>query len=89
MTYQPNIINFTASFSRDDEGFLVHEVSNAFSFARVPVEHTYLFETKEIAIEQVRRLHAWQNKGHTITLRDIDTPERFEAVADTKYGCEW
>jgi hypothetical protein len=90
MTYLPGIINFTFSFDRDNEsGYIVHEVSNAFSFAMIPVEHTSYFETKEQAAEQVRRLHAWQQKGNVITLRCIETPERFEAVADTKYGCAW
>jgi hypothetical protein len=90
MTYQPNIINFTVSFSPDDEGYIVHEVSNAFSFARVPAANQYFFgRDKATAHEQVRRLHAWQRKGNAVDLRDIETPERFEAVADTKYGCEW
>ncbi len=83
------MINFTFSYSPDDEGYLVHEVSNAYSFARIPVEHTANFETKEQAKEQVRRLMKWQAKGNVVTLRDIETPERFEKVADTKYGCEW
>lgn len=82
-------ITFTASFSPDDEGYLVHETSNAFSFARVPVEYRSRFDDKATAIEQVRRLHVHQKKGNAITLRMVETPARFEAVADTKYGRAW
>lgn len=83
-------INFTVSFDPDDQGYIVHEVSNAFSFARVPVEHSFYFGADQAkAWEQVRRLKNWQAKGHEITLRNIETPARFEAVADTKYGAAW
>ena len=82
-------INFKVSYSPDDEGYIVHQVSSAYSFASIPAKHSYLFNSKAQANEQVRRLHAWQAKGHEVELRSIETPGRFEAVADTKYGCPW
>lgn len=69
--------------------WVVRKASNAFSFSEVPAEFTYEFESKSKAIEQVRRLGAWQRKGNTVKLDMIDTPGCFEAVADTKYGCAW
>lgn len=81
---------FTVSYSPDDEGYIVHQVSNAFSFAMVPAKNEYDFgKDKARAWEQVRRLHAWQSKGNVVELRNLETPGRFEAVADTKYGCAW
>ncbi len=83
-------ISFTVSYSPDDEGYLVHEVTNAYSFCRIPVGHQYDFgNDKAKALDQVRRLHAWQAKGNVVTVKDYDTPGRFEVVADTKYGCAW
>jgi len=84
-----NAIRFMVSYCPDDEGFIVHEVSNAFSFARIPAANQYLFDDEAMAKEQVRRLHSWQAKGNKVTLRNIETPGRFEVVADTKYGCAW
>lgn len=83
-------ITFTVSFDPDEEGFIVHEVSNAYSFAMIPAQNQYYFgRDKAKAFEQVRRLHAWQAKGNEVPLRLLETPSRFEAVADTKYGPEW
>lgn len=83
-------IKFTVSYSADDEGYIVHQVSNALSFALVPANNQYEFGNDKVkAWEQVRRLHVWQAKGNVVELRNIETPERFEAVADTKYGCAW
>jgi hypothetical protein len=89
MTYNPSITNFTASYSPDDECWLVHEVSRAFSFAMVPAKNEAYFDDRATALDQVRRLHAWQRKGNKVELRNVETPGRFEAVADTKYGCAW
>lgn len=80
---------FTVSYDQDSGDYLVHQVSNAYSFAMIPAKHSCFFETKTMAHEQVRRLHAYQAKGNEIELRSIETPGRFEKVADTKYGCAW
>lgn len=83
-------ITFCVSFCPDENGFIVHEVSNAYSMALVPANNQYYFgRDKARAYEQVRRLHDWQAKGNKIETRMIQTPGRFEAVADTKYGCAW
>lgn len=83
-------ITFRVSFDPDEDGYIVHQVSNAYSFAMVPKAHTYYFgRDKARAFEQVRRLHAWQAKGNRVELTMIETPGRFETVADTKYGCAW
>jgi hypothetical protein len=85
-----NQITFTVSFDGDEEGYIVHEVSNAFSFAMIPVGFSYYFgKDKAKAFEQCRRLAKWQAKGNKVETRLMETPARFEAVADTKYGCEW
>lgn len=95
MTNAANITNFTVSYSPDHDAYLVHEVSSAFSFAMIPAHNQAEFSpidyknAKSLAFEQVRRLHAWQRKGNKIETRMTETPSRFEAVADTKYGCAW
>ena len=85
------IISETIRFQvvADDGVWLVREVSNAYSFSRVPANFTCEFMKKSVALEQVRRLAKWQEKGTEIELQQIDTPSAFEHVADTKYGCEW
>lgn len=88
MTNAP--LTFTVSFNADDAGYIVHEASNAYSFAMIPSEHQYYFgNDKAKANDQVRRLHAHQAKGNEIKMRLIETPGRFEKVADKKYGCAW
>jgi len=82
--------NIPFTVSRDDQGYIVHQSSNAYSFAMVPANFQYDFgDDKAKAWEQVRRLNKWAAKGNEIKLRLIETPDRFEAVADTKYGCPW
>lgn len=84
-------VNETIRFQvvADDGVWLVRRVSNAFSFSHVPANFTCEFTKKSVAIEQVRRLGRWQEKGNQIELCQMETPAAFEAVADTKYGCEW
>lgn len=81
---------FAFSFCPDEDGYIVHEVSNAYSFAMVPAEFQYYFgNNKAMAAEQVRRLDKWSAKGKEVITRLMETPGRFEAVADTKYGPAW
>jgi hypothetical protein len=87
MTYQ---IPFTVSFDPDEDGYIVHQASRVFSFAMIPAKYKYYFgQDKAKAWDQVRRLNAQQAKGNEIALQTLETPSRFEAVADTKYGCAW
>jgi hypothetical protein len=69
--------------------WLVREASCSYSFSFVPGDFSYEFDRKSVAQDQIRRLEKWQAKGNQIRLHLIDTPDAFEAVADTKYGCEW
>jgi hypothetical protein len=80
---------FTTSYDADYEGYIVHEASSAYSFARIPASFRFLFNTKAEALEQVRRLNKWLAKGNRVDTRNIETPARFERVADTKYGVAW
>lgn len=83
-------IPFVVSFDPDECGLIVHQASNAFSFAMVPAKFQYYFgNDKAKAYEQVRRLNKWQAKGNVVELRMMETPARFEMVADTKYGPAW
>jgi hypothetical protein len=50
----------------------------------IPAHYQAVFSRRHEAEQQARRL-----SGQTIELRMIDTPERFEAAADTIYGPEW
>jgi hypothetical protein len=56
----------------------------------VPAEFQYYFgKDKAKAADQVRRLDKWSAKGKEVITRLMETPGRFETVADTKYGCAW
>ena len=50
---------------------------------------TTQFDTKAEAVEQMRRLDVWQAKGQRLAFHTYNTPDRFEAVADTVYGAAW
>jgi hypothetical protein len=66
-------------------GYIVADASiKAKSFAMIPAHHQAVFSRRHEAEQQAIRL-----SGQTIELRMIDTPERFEAAADTIYGPEW
>ena len=77
--------NFTAAF---DPGFktwiVISTETKAFSFAMVPAAEAWEFDTKLEALEQAARL-----SGRDIKVRMIETPDRFEVVADTQYGAAW
>jgi hypothetical protein len=58
----------------------------AFSFAMVPRDEAHLFGTRAAAREQAKAL---AEKGGQIALRMMETPDRFEKVADEVYGAAW
>lgn len=76
---------FTAAF---DNGFktwiVISTETKATSFAMIPVGETWEFETKREALEQAAKL-----SGKPTKTRMIETPDRFEAIADIKYGAAW
>lgn len=80
---------FQVVYDRDYECYTVREASNAYAQSRVPKDHQRDFPTKAQALEQVRRLHKWQDKGNEVETVMTYTPGCFEAVADTKYGTPW
>jgi hypothetical protein len=70
----------------NDGGYIVADASvRARSFAVVPRNEVYDFNTAAEAAQQAKRLNAMSN----VPTRGIETPERFEAVADTLYGPAW
>lgn len=76
---------FTFAKSPDHDGFIVlSRETRARSFALVPVGHDWLFDTAAEAQAQAVAL-----SGQSIQTRMIETPDRFEAVADTRYGPAW
>jgi hypothetical protein len=82
-------INFQVVYDQYYRTYLVRERANHYSFSNVPKGSAVDFDEKAKAYEQVRRLTKWQAKGNRIELFHQETPGCFEAVADTKYGCEW
>lgn len=68
-----------------DYGFVVADASvGAHSFAMVPADRQFAYGTREQAEAEAKFL-----SGKTIPLRMIETPDRFEAVADIVYGPAW
>lgn len=68
-------------------GYVVCDASiRARSFAMVPVHHHWSFRTERDAKHQAKLL---SNIVGTVQTRMIETPERFEEVADTVYGAAW
>lgn len=66
-------------------GFIVIDSAcRAKSFAMVPVSEAWSFNTRTQAVIQAKAL-----MGKDIPCRMIETPDRFEAVADTNYGPAW
>lgn len=65
--------------------FLVIDASvGAYSFAMVPATGKYEFSNRADAEKRAKEI-----SGTEIETMMIETPERFEAVADTKYGAAW
>lgn len=71
-------------------GFIVHESARARSFALVPTDFAWNFGTKGEALDQAAKLTGFE-AAHpgSVRTRMIETPDRFEAVADTRYGPAW
>jgi hypothetical protein len=63
---------------------VVSTETKAKSFAMIPVGHSWAFETEAEAKRQASLL-----SGQEIPTRMIETPNRFEAIADTTYGAAW
>lgn len=79
------MIRFTVS-QDPDYGFIVHSTeSKALSFALVPVSFNWRFDSEFSAKVQAD----WLSRLGAVKTRMIETPDRFEAVADTKYGSAW
>lgn len=76
----------TFTVHRDvDYDFIVADASiGATSFALVPADKAWNFTTEAEARAQAKAL-----SGQVVNLRCLETPDRFEAVADTKYGPAW
>lgn len=76
---------FTTAY---DAGFqtwiVISNETKARSFAMVPVGAAWEFSSKSEALEQAANL-----SGKNVPVRMIETPDRFEAVADTLYGAAW
>jgi len=78
----------TFTFHRDpDYGFIVADASvTARSFAMVPADREWSFEYE---LEARKAAIEYSRLGQPIPTRMIQTPDRFEAVADTRYGAAW
>lgn len=77
--------HFTVAFDPDFQTWIVISTeTKAASFAMIPAAEAWEFSTKLEALEQAARL-----SGSDIKLRMIETPGRFEVVADTRYGAAW
>jgi hypothetical protein len=76
---------FTAAY---DAGFqtwiVISNETKATSFAMVPVGESWEFSSKAEALEQASIL-----SSKPVRTRMIETPDRFEAIADIKYGAAW
>jgi hypothetical protein len=77
--------NFTTAYDAGYKTWIVlSDETKATSFALVPAGEQWEFATKKEAIEQAAKL-----SGGNIETRMIETPDRFEAIADKKYGKAW
>lgn len=71
-------------------GFIVADAAiGAKSFAMVPARHDWAFQTKAEAEAQADYLTNFCGAVTPVPTRMIETPERFEEVADTLYGPAW
>ncbi len=85
---------FTVYNDPDSGGLIVAERQTAVSFAMVPTGHGGGFfspcaEGRAQAIANAKRLNAFCANGGTVPVRMLETPARFEEIADTKYGPAW
>lgn len=72
-------------YADETYGFIVADAStSARSFALVPTNYDWSFAKKAKALAQAKAL-----SGKDVDCHMIETPDRFEAVADTRYGCAW
>lgn len=70
-----------------DYGFIVADASvKARSFAMVPSVAQFCFRDRAEAVAMAADLSAMDGE---IPMRMLETPDRFEAVADTLYGPAW
>lgn len=74
-----------------DYGFIVADAAvKAHSFAMVPAVAQFCFRDRSEAEAHAAALtEQARNTWGEIPLRMIETPDRFEAVADTLYGPAW
>lgn len=74
-----------------DYGFIVADAAvGATSFAMVPAVAAFCFPARADAEAHAAALTEQVKGGWSeIPLRMIETPDRFEAVADTLYGPAW
>jgi hypothetical protein len=82
---ETQMTTFTAAYDAGFQTWIVLSTeTRARSFAMVPVGETWEFATKLEALEQAKRI-----SSKPVAVRMIETPDRFEAVADTVYGAAW
>lgn len=75
----------TFTVIRDGQDYLVADAAiKARSFAMIPARYQAMFHRRYQAERQAEKL-----SGQDIELRMIETPDRFEEVADTLYGPVW
>jgi hypothetical protein len=76
----------TFNVIRDGADWIVADASvTAHSFAMIPKFHQAVFSRRYEAERQAEKLSG----GNPIETRMVETPDRFEAVADTLYGPAW
>ena len=66
--------------------WIVAERQKARSFAMVPMYFGYRFESRKDAVFQAADLNTAKRP---LEVRMIETPDRFEEVADKTYGVAW
>lgn len=74
-------------YTDPDYGFIVAERQVSKSFAMVPA--SFDFSDEASAKEHARNLTAYCAAGNRVKVHMMEAPDRFEAVADTQYGCAW
>jgi hypothetical protein len=81
---------FKAAFDATDGDWLVIDANyGPMSAAMVPWNEAWAFATKAEAAAKAEELNVRAAAGETFYMKVFDTPGRFEAVADTKYGVAW
>lgn len=75
---------------QDEGDYLVADASfGPKSAALVPSSYCFRFVSRKAAEEQAKTLSALSRDGRDIPTRMIETPDRFEQVADALYGPAW